>query len=97
MPNPTKHSPVPWTVELDGDHKDTRVKADKGLISVAICGPWTCVASRLNAAHIVHCVNLHDELVEALKACENYCNEDTSGSYMALTAARTVLAKAEGK
>lgn len=81
MTNETKHTPTPWRVEADttliwGDcNPDDNSTRGMGY-PIAKCninpsGNWStgpyADEGAANAAHIVKCVNLHDELVEALK------------------------------
>lgn len=66
-----EHSPTPWKTEIWLDGPIQVVDADShpvvgvnydfgGTPSAIICDPR-------DLAHIVHCVNLHDELVAVLK------------------------------
>lgn len=61
MTNETKHTPTPW---------DTM-----GSLVIRVEGPTSYMVARASssedAAHIVKCVNMHDELVEALKKIAN--------------------------
>lgn len=61
----SKHTPTPWAVIVDG-YVD-----DLDGIAIADCAICTNKRSyeehKANAAHIVKCVNLHNELVEALE------------------------------
>lgn len=71
------HTSTPWTTGLS---TTTRRYVTNSSGSVGVCSVWcdddeaTGIA---NAAHIVRCVNAHDALVEALKACLPY----VSGAY----------------
>lgn len=57
-------TPTPW--------KAKGVKIDSHAISIGEC----YYENEANAAHIVHCVNTHDELVEALKIVTDFPKED---------------------
>lgn len=73
-----KHTPTPW-VWIEGDpdiftlwnNKEVPLAAVKSPIwhEDRLCGSLEAAA---NAAHIVKCVNMHDELVEALEIAETY-------------------------
>lgn len=101
-----KHTPTPWVVEEN-------VRAG-GIMHLAVTNraaapdwmpcsitPMHMVreVDRANAEHIVRCVNLHDELVTALRAALSG-SDDTSVNFKHLMDAvplmRAVLAKAEG-
>lgn len=67
MTNETKHTPTPWN-QLNGVFTP-----EDGYFSM-VQTPNQCIANvfdEADAAHIVKCVNMHDELVEALKAAHN--------------------------
>lgn len=51
---------------------------------------------KANADHIVHCVNLHDELIEALEKLARLENGDSYGNSIGNRIAQEVLAKAKG-
>lgn len=73
MTNETKHTPTPW------DQLNNVFTMEDGYFSM-IQTPDQCIANvfdEADAAHIVKCVNMHDELVEALK--EIYGNGDATG------------------
>lgn len=68
----TKYTPTPWEVGTDPE----------GLVAVLKNGTFITYAfptdmgleggcEKANAAHIVKCVNMHDELVEVIKAFGN--------------------------
>jgi hypothetical protein len=62
-----QHTPTPWTVEFG----QVIVSEDTTLAMTAPVHNGPRVISddecKANARHIVHCVNLHDELVQALE------------------------------
>ncbi len=67
----SEHTPTPWAAS------DVRVDATA---RKAHEGP-TCIASSVaNAAHIVKCVNLHDELVAAMEGL--LASIDTAADYL---------------
>lgn len=85
----TKHTPTPWRVEGDTTliwgHCDTHDLSDYGMgypiaecrVSPMSTSTW-CRApyadeGEANAAHIVKCVNMHDELVAALENLADFC------------------------
>lgn len=69
MTNETKHTPTPWHMQKDSVHVYGK---DGGMVANTITA---CSGNneRENAAHIVKCVNMHDELVEALKQAYAVC------------------------
>lgn len=53
----SEHAPTPWTYER------TIIRDESGrLVAAAECADW------VNAAHIVRCVNAHDDLLEACRS-----------------------------
>lgn len=62
MTNETKHTP--WIMEY-GSEESAIIDA-RGYI-ICTNGEYPSVVSDDDMAHIVKCVNMHDELVEALK------------------------------
>lgn len=65
-----EHTPTPWFIDEYKsvvDEKGQTISAN-GFSLVMSYGDNQKFA-RANAAHIVKCVNMHDELVEALKKC----------------------------
>lgn len=73
MTNETKHTPTPWD-QINGVYTQ-----ENGYFSM-VQTPDKCVADvfdKEDAAHIVKCVNMHDELVEALdKILDNNNDEN---------------------
>jgi len=60
-----EHTPTPWKVYLYGG-----VQIGQEDTGEAVCSMWgDKQEGEANAAHIVKCVNMHDELVEALRKC----------------------------
>jgi hypothetical protein len=88
-----KHTPTPWEFRDNG--------SDNGL------DPCFCVVGEPreyglvdhfateNAEHIVKCVNAHDEIVAALKAYADICEDDDVYPGLNETA-RDILIKVEG-
>lgn len=65
-----KHTPTPWKVYQCGG-----VQIGQEGTGEAICSMWGDKhEGEANAAHIVKCVNMHDELVGALKECAEAFN-----------------------
>lgn len=109
------HTPTPWVVE-DGtviwnaivDHPETSYDLGLPIAEMrtmkSIIGPaYSRAQVEANAARIVHCVNLHDELVEALSGFLDYKRFDVfiGGNPIVvedfLDRARSVLKKARGE
>jgi hypothetical protein len=71
-----QHTPTPWTVEFG----QVIVSEDTTLAMTAPVHNGPRVISddecKANARHIVHCVNLHDELVQALEILTKQLNTD---------------------
>lgn len=65
----TKHTPTPWpseTVEQIWLAGINKLFAD-GMLGISVVNAIIDKVANADAAHIVKCVNLHEELVEALK------------------------------
>ena len=69
------HTPAPWTIS---DHSNTDIADAKGdPVGETFSRYWDGhtdhfdAERRANAAHIVRCVNAHDELVAALQAADD--------------------------
>lgn len=68
MSNQAKHTPTPWTTGPNGiDIRD----ADENNITTVPYSDDSELAEA-NADHIVHCVNLHDELVQMVGQLKSY-------------------------
>ena len=81
-----EHTPTPWD-QLNGVFTH-----DDGYFSM-IQTPDKCIANvfeESDAAHIVKCVNMHDELVGALKSWVDAMDNDRSTSDSYLTALETL-------
>lgn len=98
MKNEMQHTPGPWKLS---DKVTARIIPGDGNegFTIALCSGFNEQEAKANAAYIVHCCNLHQELVQAL---ERFCN--VFGNYPAETSAgicvakaRAVLAKAKGE
>lgn len=83
------HTPTPWKYE----HEELLGAND---FVIAVFDERECFEDRINARHIVHCVNMHDELVEALRYIASYPDED--GEHLAWVAAGMMekILKAKG-
>lgn len=68
-----KHTPTPWEVVV-APSGTPDITDNKGNIVAAIFGG----SAEANDAHIVQCVNLHDELVEALREIASDTNDGKS-------------------
>lgn len=72
----TKHTPTPWVATSNESYwvivPEARGENDPYEIG-DVCSSYPSSKDQglqqANAAHIVKCVNLHDELVEALREC----------------------------
>lgn len=71
MTNETKHTPTPWV------HKDGEVYEENDFkIFDAYNSDFLYEEDKANAAHIVKCVNMHDELVEVLSKFMDFKDSD---------------------
>lgn len=97
-----KHTPVPWTIEHTRQSAWIGTPKSGGKVDEIVCQidtsseykPEAQERAEANAAHIVHCVNQHDNLVAALKTCQyaidglrNQCGDTEWGEYTELRAA----------
>lgn len=98
MTNETKHTPTPW--KQDGLEVWATKPVRFNLVSSGT--PRICLVDNhhsesrfeiANAAHIVKCVNLHDELVEVLLRMKQWC-EDEVGAELPCSSIDGVLKKA---
>lgn len=62
----TKHTPTPWELDDDGDG-DYKIISEEGHLIAVETGYYPIAPSIEDAAHIVKCVNMHDELVEVIE------------------------------
>jgi len=84
-----EHTPTPWKVYLYGG-----VQIGQEDTGDAVCSMWgDKQEGEANAAHIVKCVNMHDELVEALYNLVKWI-EDEQGSTDRVNDAVKTLEKA---
>lgn len=94
MTNETKHTPIPWEVATD---EDGRVAVIKGCSFLTYAFPtdlgFETGSPEANAAHIVKCVNMHDELVEALKEVHDWFMADDAHPGSMIGRARETLKK----
>lgn len=73
------HTPTPWETDITwhriDNHKGIPILKNGNIIAKAILFDSASVPraeSIANAKRIVHCVNTHDEMIEALKQCQDY-------------------------
>ena len=112
-----KHTPTPWEVhrnnsvaicsvkkDYDGDDTVIGFLETRGRINFpSIKSSPKFTTQEANAKHIVHCVNLHDELVEALTNCVHHLypllhNVEKSDTLdMRIRQAEKALKKAKGE
>lgn len=75
MTNETKHTPTPWVVE--NWHGDTQIVGPEGSLICINTTYYPIAPSEEDMAHIVKCVNMHEELVDALdKILDNNNDEN---------------------
>jgi hypothetical protein len=86
----TAHTPTPWKQLNKGMVATSDESAVVGTFHNANGGPD-------NAAHIVRCVNAHDELVAALASIENWATHAAEGTLLRTIydEARAALAKVQ--
>lgn len=76
-----KHTPTPWEVRMvTGFHTSIYGEKNKWILNAALQG-MKRDESEANAAHIVKCVNMHDELVKALEFYANKEEWHNNGEY----------------
>lgn len=66
----SKHTPTPWYWGDKSHHGYFNLRSDSGIVINAeenYGAPYMEISDE-DAAHIVKCVNMHDELVEALES-----------------------------
>lgn len=74
----TKHTPTPWKIE--NWHGDTQIIGPEGSLICIDTTYYPVAPSEEDMAHIVKCVNMHDELVEALKDIIDRSHNDPLGT-----------------
>lgn len=67
----SKHTPTPWHVRAIMESRD--IVSETGVLIAEVSNEEN--GREANARHIVHCVNSHDDLVEALKFVLTAFNE----------------------
>jgi len=87
-----KHTPTPWQ---RGNNLFPDRIFDLKEREIAYCGGQN-TSGTANAKHIVHCVNMHDELVEALDDMIKYLDNNGKESDVS-ELARQALSKAKEK
>ena len=63
----SKHTPGPWRIDNSNNYDIESYNEETGT-TFGICQMYADESMEANARHIVHCVNCHDELLEALQA-----------------------------
>jgi hypothetical protein len=69
-----KHTPTPWTLQQDTTQNYT-ICADKYTIAMDNVNDSDLMPKGMsisNGKRIVHCVNMHEEMLEALKVLSEY-------------------------
>lgn len=96
MATNSKHTPTPWNYKQAYANGAGAFIGPDGKGIACITSSTKRDNNAANAAHIVRCVNAHDELVAALRALLKAHGERTSWASESLwDAARAALAKAE--
>lgn len=104
--NIDKVSPRPWYYNQNidaGPHETQSSIHDTSgdIVTLAFSGEAHTVPNDYDSAHIVHCVNLHDELVEALEVASKWIADDNAGwnvdEQVEMTAFKDLLARAKGE
>jgi hypothetical protein len=98
----SKHTPTPWKrAGRQPDNHGVNIVDYRGFLVAqarAAGGGWSDAKS--NAAHIVRCVNAHDELVAALRSLAEQVHQfniNEDGDYPDCNEAFAVLAKLKGE
>lgn len=86
----TTPTPTPWIAEVDLAPRWVITNGPKSL-AVTVGGN-----DEANARHIVHCVNVHDELIAALQLILSAKGDCAKAGFTVEDIARAALAKAEG-
>jgi hypothetical protein len=95
MTQATKHTPAPWYTD------NACICASNGRALIAIEDIACEDEDENNAAHIVRCVNAHDELVAALRDCVLQIEyfqgkwKETGSGVATLAQARAAIAKVQ--
>lgn len=84
----SKHTPGPWKTEYVDETTFILDQYDDVILALD--------RNHANAAHIVKCVNMHEELLEACKLAI-YCVDNPEAFEDWNTKMRAAIAKAEGK
>lgn len=84
-----EHTPTPWYSIGNDIYHESEYGSDP---IASVCGECSFTQDHANAAHIVKCVNMHDELVEAIQ--ELICAGDFRRGCEDLKSARETLKKA---
>lgn len=90
----TKHTPTPWYWGDKSHHGYFNLRSDSGIVIGAeenYTTPYMDISEE-DAAHIVKCVNMHDELVGVVRAMANF--DGRNNNYHLKQMARETLKKA---
>lgn len=73
--NKPKHTQGEWRVTTDGEANFFGIATEKGwLMRIQQNGEMQVVEQIANAERIVKCVNMHNELIQAIKDLVEHCN-----------------------
>src|SRR5687768_17042145 len=75
-PETQAHTPTPWQYWRTGIDGDAVALGPNGKYPIAKMLGGNVELNEANAAHIVHCVNSHNELVEALQRIHDIASDD---------------------
>lgn len=99
----TQHTPTPWKVVkrasemssmwIAGNIKESGFATE--VCYIAEHGLKPSEMDKANAAHIVKCVNLHDELVERLEYMTKLLSENKGGYSLAIENTKSLLKRAK--
>lgn len=73
----TKHSPLPWRVGLSPAFGYPLLLTSEGYAITDEINGITLETADANAAHIVKCVNLHYDLVDAMQSLMEFWDHNT--------------------
>jgi len=89
-----KHTPTPWTTLFDGDEVQIGDSSGNFVAMTLPCeSSGATERDYANAAHIVKCVNAHDELVRVVEAALSHVELDDTESREFRKMARAILNK----
>ena len=95
----TNHTPTPWTFVVHSNGMHSIVQDDSGypvaIANMGNVGKIDKERARPNAAHIVKCVNAHEELVAALIQLREYAHLMATSDHNSHEEARKLLTTAD--